>query len=156
MHLEARSKLKKIRQELDAMNLERVDPKQKKKKEKPDPQSVQSFPTLSTAGGDKKAGKSQYIVLVGDPNNLYKTRNIKRSMSQILCIDLHGMSKTEALSKLDEHLPQWIDIAMRGSYPFVIPVKIICGKGSQTLSEAVAEWIRRKKEVSNAPKDLLK
>ena len=156
VHLEARSKFKRIRQELDAMNLERIEPKQKNKKEKPAPQSMPSFSTLSTAGADKKAGKSQYIVLVGDPNNLYKTRNIKRSISQVICIDLHGMSKNEALSKLDEHLPQWIDVAMRGSYPFVIPVKIICGKGSQTLSEAVAEWIRKKKEVSNAPKDLVK
>ena len=66
------------------------------------------------------------------------------------------MSKNEAVSKLDEHLPHWIDVAMRGSYPFVFPVKIICGKGSQTLSEAVAEWIRKKNEVSNAPKDLVK
>ena len=156
VHLEARSKFKRIRQELDAMNLERVEPKQKNKKEKPAPQSMPSFSTLSTAGADKKAGKSQYIVLVGDPNNLYKTRNIKRSMLQILSIDLHGMSKNEAVSKLDENLPNWIDIAMRGSYPFVIHVKIVCGKGSQMLSEAVAKWIRKKKEVSNAPKDLVK
>ena len=156
VHLEATVKFRKIRRELDAMNLERVEPKQKNKKETPAPQSMPSFLTLSTAGGDKKAGKSQYIILVGDPNNLYKTRNIKRSMSEIPSIDLHGMSKNEAVSKLDENLPHWIDIAMRGSYPFVIPVKIVCGKGSQTLSEAVAEWIRKKKEVSNAPKDLVK
>ena len=96
VHLEARSKFKRIRQELDAINLERVEPKQKSKKAKRVPLSVSSVPNLSTAGSNKKTGKSQYIVLVGDPNNLYKTRNIKRSISQILCIDLHGMSKNEA------------------------------------------------------------
>ena len=76
VHLEATVKFRKIRRELDAINLERLPSKQKKKKTKPDPLSVSSVQNLSTAGNDKKAGKSQYIVLVGDPNNLYKTRNI--------------------------------------------------------------------------------
>ena len=157
VHLEAASKFRKIRQELDAMNLERVEPKQKQRKTKADHHPTDLIP-LSSSSFDsigKKAGKSQYIVLVGAPENLYKTRNIKRSLPQILSIDLHGMSKSEAISKLDNNLPLWFDTAMRGSYPFVVPVKIICGKGSQTLSEAVAEWIRKKKEVSNAPKDLV-
>ena len=156
VHLEAAEKFRKIRQELDAMNLERVEPKQKQRKTKVDhPTDLISLSSSSFDSVGKKAGKSQYIVLVGAPENLYKTRNIKRSLPQIVSIDLHGMSKSEAISKLDNNLPQWIDTAMRGSYPFVVPVKIICGKGSQTLSEAVAKWIRKKKEVSNAPKDLV-
>ena len=80
---------------------------------------------------------------------MYKTRNHK--YSTVLSIDLHGMRVEEALTKLNNSLPIWIDTAMRGDHPWVIPVKIICGKGSQTLSEAVSEWIREKKSVSNAP-----
>ncbi|KAL3786721.1 hypothetical protein ACHAWO_013708 [Cyclotella atomus] len=36
--------------------------------------------------------------------------------------------------------------------PFVIRVKIVCGKGSHVLCEEVERWIKREKNVSNAPK----
>ena len=61
---------------------------------------------------------------------------------------MHASSKEQALTKLDESLPVLIGIAMKGSYPFVIQVKIICGGGSQTLAEAVATWIKGKKSSS--------
>eukprot|EP00985_Skeletonema_marinoi_P002238 scaffold905_cov135-Skeletonema_marinoi.AAC.1 len=42
---------------------------------------------------------------------------------------------------------------MRGDYPFVIPVTIICGAGGQVLSESevVEQWIR---DNERAPPDL--
>ena len=67
-------------------------------------------------------------------------------------IDLHGLTKKQALSKLNESLPVWSEIAMKGAYPFVIQVKIVCGGGSQVLSEAVQDWIRQNKNGANAPK----
>ncbi|KAL7540296.1 hypothetical protein ACHAXR_010011 [Thalassiosira sp. AJA248-18] len=42
---------------------------------------------------------------------------------------------------------------MRGEYPWVIPVDIVCGGGSQILSEAVKAWIRNNRQVANRPKN---
>jgi DNA-nicking Smr family endonuclease len=90
---------------------------------------------------------------VGDVGSLYKTQ---KSSSHIPgntpALDLHGHTKDEALATLDENLNGWVETAMQGSYPFVIQVKIICGCGSQTLSEVVEKWIKSKSNVSNAPK----
>ena len=72
--------------------------------------------------------------------------------SKKVTIDLHGLTKDEALSKLDECLPKWVDIAMKGEHLWVIPVNIVCGGGNQILSEAVEAWIRQNTKVSNAPK----
>jgi len=44
-------------------------------------------------------------------------------------------------------------VAMKGKYPWVIPVKVVCGGGSQ-LSEAVENWIKRNDHVANAPKNI--
>ena len=67
-------------------------------------------------------------------------------------IDLHGCTKDQALSKLDEALVDWVDTAMKGEYPWVMPVEIGCGGGNQILSEVVEGWIRARKNVANAPK----
>ena len=64
------------------------------------------------------------------------------------------ISTHEALHRLDEGLPAWIDTAMRSDYPFVIPVDIICGGGSQILSEVVETWIRKNRQVANRPKSV--
>ena len=69
-------------------------------------------------------------------------------------IDLHSLTVDKALAKLDESLPTWVDVAMKGEYPWVIPVKIVCGGGSQLLSEAVENWIKKNDQVANAPKSL--
>ena len=108
-----------------------------------------------TTGLGGKAGKSHYIVQIGEVRNLYKTSKKPISRApQAISIDLHGVTKTEALQLLDKKLPQWHDLAMSGSYPFVIPVELICGCGNQILSEAVEGWIRGNEKVSNAPKKL--
>ena len=92
--------------------------------------------------------------------NLYKsTKPSKRRKStqvshQNTTVDLHGLSKSDALDTLDAFLPQWIDVAMRGEYPWVIPVVIVCGKGSQSLSEVVEDWIKGNERVANAPKNM--
>jgi hypothetical protein len=46
-------------------------------------------------------------------------------------------------------------MAMKSDYPFVVSVTIVCGKGSQVLSEAVGAWIKKNKKVANAPKWML-
>lgn len=61
--------------------------------------------------------------------------------------------KAEALDKVNECLPQWVDAAMKGEYPWVIPVTIVCGGGHQILSEVVDTWIRENENVPNAPRD---
>ena len=67
-------------------------------------------------------------------------------------IDLHGFTKDEALERLNLSLVEWVDAAMHGSYPWVIPAVIVCGGGNQILSETVENWIRDNKNVANAPK----
>ena len=91
--------------------------------------------------------------------NLYKTAKPsaarKQSSGHISReVDLHGCTKEEALAKLDECLPEWVDAAMKGEYPWVIAVRVVCGGGSQTLAETVEGWIRQSPNVSNAPKNL--
>ncbi|KAL7543488.1 hypothetical protein ACHAWF_007400 [Thalassiosira exigua] len=67
-------------------------------------------------------------------------------------LDLHGFTREEALYKLNASLPDWVDDAMKGEYPWVVLVNIVCGGGSQILSEAVEKWIKQTGNVSNAPK----
>jgi len=161
-----RTKFFSIRQRLNAMNLECMKPKSKKRSSKtvpPIPQSVDNPPTSGEGG---KAGKSHVFVQVGEESNLYKTskplsnRSNQRSSSRIsatnkaIVIDLHGLSKKAALAKLDKALPVWIDLAMQGGYPFVRTVKIVHGGGNQVLEEVVASWIRQNRQVANAPKSM--
>ena len=137
------------------MNSERTPPKKKIPKPKPEldstTTSVIDNPPTDGLGG--KAGKS----------NLYNTtkptargNQSSRSSAQKSCsmLDLHGLAVDEALAKLDESLPTWVDAAMKGEYPWVIPVKIVCGGRSQLLSEAVETWIKKTDQVANAPKNL--
>ena len=161
VHEEAEEAFKSIRQRLNNLHLERSQPKAKKARKQT--VSMQSAPSIH-AGLEDKAVTSQFIIHVGEVTNLYKsTKPSKRDHlkwkqqgnGSLISIDLHGMTKGAALRKLDEQLHQWIDIAMRGEYPWVIPVVIICGKGSQTMSEAVEGWIKGNEKVANAPKHLL-
>lgn len=73
-------------------------------------------------------------------------------MQALYTLDLDGKNREQALTALNEHLPSWIETAMVMEDPFVIHVEIICGKGSQALCEEVERWIKREKNVSNAPK----
>jgi len=155
---EAEPTFKEIRQRLNAMNLERTKPKQKKIQSKANkPVEVVDNPV----GDDQllgKAGKTQFIIQVGEVSNLYKTTKHSsggrgRRQDDIM-IDLHGLTADEAVYRLDKHLPDWIEIVMKGTYPFVIPVKIVCGGGSQILAEVVENWIKQNDHVANAPKNM--
>jgi len=154
---EAQPLLKSIRQRLNSLNIERTLPKQKRSSQKKSKATVAPIWNPSTTGIGGKAGKSHVVVQVGESCNLYKTmKRPAHSLQQQkpIVTDLHGLTKEEALSTLNSSLPQWTDIAMKGSYPFVIPVKIVCGGGSQVLSEAVENWVRQTGNVCNAPKNL--
>jgi DNA-nicking Smr family endonuclease len=153
---EAEPIFKVIRQRLNNLSLEKKSPKARRfsdKKRDESPTSVVYNPDTFGLGG--KAGKTSYTVNVGQVENLYISikRNSKKCISrQNAMIDLHGCTKDQALSKLDEALVDWVDTAMKGEYPWVMPVEIVCGGGNQILSEVVEGWIRARKNVANAPK----
>eukprot|EP00574_Skeletonema_japonicum_P007120 CAMPEP_0201726926 /NCGR_PEP_ID=MMETSP0593-20130828/10527_1 /ASSEMBLY_ACC=CAM_ASM_000672 /TAXON_ID=267983 /ORGANISM="Skeletonema japonicum, Strain CCMP2506" /LENGTH=492 /DNA_ID=CAMNT_0048218521 /DNA_START=79 /DNA_END=1554 /DNA_ORIENTATION=- len=102
----------------------------------------------SNVGIGNSPGQIMFPIVVGNVDDLYKSskRSSGRRHSQSkngtrrLSIDLHGCTTGEALEKLNESLPRWIDSAMRGSHPFVEVVDIITGSGKQILSEAVEGW----------------
>jgi len=152
---EARPQFKQIRHRLNNLMLER------QAKSKPNSVNMRKNGPLSSSmvanpfdeGIGGKAGNSHYMIHVGEVQNLYKSSKVsKNSQSALLTLDLHGCTRQDALIKLDESLVVWIDAAMQGSYPFVQPVMIVCGCGSQILSETVHTWIRSNNKVSNAPK----
>ena len=154
---EAEPTFKEIRQRLNALSLERTKPKQKKIQSKVAKLEVVDNPLVDDQLGGK-AGKTQFIIQVGEVSNLYKTTKPSsagrgRRQDDIM-IDLHCLTAEEAVSRLDKHLPTWIEIAMKGTYPFVIPVKIVCGGGSQILAEVVENWIKQNDHVANAPRNM--
>mmetsp|Transcript_11953 Transcript_11953/g.22147 ORF Transcript_11953/g.22147 Transcript_11953/m.22147 type:complete len:536 (-) Transcript_11953:192-1799(-) len=159
IHEEAQPQFKQIRQRLNNLSIERSRPKVKSRRPKFVPPLLKTyFPHSTGLGG--KAGKSHYVVQVGEVQNLYKTSKPRRGIQasatspRAFSIDLHGLTKAEASDLLNEKLPQWNDSAMSGSYPFVMPIEIICGCGNQILSEAVEQWIKINEKVSNAPKNI--
>ena len=159
--VEAEPIFKDIRKKLNEMNLKCIKKKTRSPRAiqtKHVPAVVQPVNNPPEDGIKGKAGKTQFIVNVGETSNLYNKSTTKptsagsgRRQDDIM-IDLHGFTSKEALSKLDESLPSWIETAMKGTYPFVIPVKIVCGGGSQTLAEVVEKWIKQNDNVANAPK----
>jgi len=157
---EAEPTFKEIRQRLNAMNLERTKPKQRSSPSKVNQSAVEILDNPLDDGQllGGKAGKTQFIIQVGEVSNLYKTTKPSvagrgRRQDDIM-IDLHGLTADEAVCRLDKHLPSWIETAMKGTYPFVIPVKIVCGGGSQILAEVVENWIKQNDNVANAPKNM--
>ena len=70
-----------------------------------------------------------------------------------ILVDLRGMFKKEALNKMNECLPKWVQIAQRGLHRWVIPVKIICGGGNQLSSEVAESWVKETDQVAKAPKN---
>ena len=77
---------------------------------------------------------------------------VSRKISQVATLDLHGCSGGEAEEMHCKSLREWIDEAMKGEYPFVISVNIVCGGGSHVLSDLVARFIRDTPQVANRPK----
>ena len=154
---EAEPMFKSIRQMLNNLTLERKRPKTKQSpiNLKRDNSTTSILYSSITIGLGGKAGKSSYTVNVGQVDNLYKSskRNYvtSKTSKQRICFDLHGCSHDQAVQRLDKELIDWVDTAMKGEYPWVIPVDIICGGGNQILSETVETWIKSKTYVSNAP-----
>jgi len=152
---EVAPQFEQIRQRLNALNLTCTPPKVKKGKKKLPASPVDvTLPLVhNTEGVGGKVGVPFYAVHVGAPENLYNTKkNTSLQGQKPISIDLHGLTKQQAISELDAKLPQWIDVAMRGSCPWVILVVIICGGGNQILSEAVDGWIKCNENVAKAPK----
>ena len=151
---EAEPLFKNIRQNLNNLTLERRRPKTRIfKSRQVSPVSVVHNPASFGLCG--KAGKSSYAVNVGQVENLYisSKRNPNSIVSkQRAFVDLHGCTRDHAVQRLDNALVDWVDTAMKGEYPWVIPVDIICGGGNQILSETVEKWIKSKTHVAIAPK----
>jgi len=153
---EAAPQFERMRQKLNVLNLACTPPKVKTRRKKfpvaiaPLPLSVCTNPNGDGTGG--KAGVPFYAVHVGAAENLYNTKKYSLQGQKSISIDLHGLTKEQALIDLDAKLPEWIDSAMRGAYPFIIPVVIICGGGNQILSETVDQWIKCNENVAKAPK----
>ena len=158
---ELRPQLKVIRDKLTALSLQKSLPGSgrlhniaKREKENVSIESTESVSKEDSYCG--KEGKSFYPVLVGEVTHLYKTSKLSlrksKPFQRITTLDLHGCSKDEALEMLQKGLHEWVDEAMKGEHPFVIPVNIICGGGNQILSEVVAQFIRDNPQVANRPR----
>ncbi len=146
--------LKDIRTKLNDLTLQKAAPKVRKpssRKKKGHTQPLMTLTNDNCFGG--KAGQVAYPILVGETASLYKTQKPSSAKKKLVTLDLHGLTKEEALEKLDGSLPAWVDTAMKGEYPWVIPVNVICGGGSQVLSDVVKEWIRTNRQVANRPKN---
>ncbi len=150
---ELRPQLQPIRRKLDSLTLQCQLPKQKKGVKVISHDDKENIGNFANSLG-AKAGKTVYPILVGLESNLYSSSKVSRSRKAI-SLDLHGLSNKQALKTLQESLPQWVDTAMKGEHPWVIPVNVICGGGSQELSEVVSAWIRRESQVANRPKSLM-
>ena len=151
---EAQPKLAEIRKKLNDLNIKRNKPKEKSKevaKLHETKQPDDSDAIMAELGS--KAGRSSFVVNVGEVTNLYKTSKYfkHKPIQPTIILDLHGHSTEHALAILNENLSSWIAKAMGGAYPFVIQVEIVCGKGNQVLSEVVERWIKCQKQVANAP-----
>jgi len=148
--------LKDIRTRLNDLSIQKVAPKVKHNKVRRKHElCVPAVEVVSLQKGfGGKAGKVVYPVLVGEITNLYKTsKSVLRT--RLIVIDLHGSSRDEALENLNSDLTLWMDTAMKGDYPWVVPVDIICGGGSQLLSDVVKDWIQANRNVANRPKGFI-
>jgi len=160
LHEEVEPRLKEIRTRLNSLDLERQPRKQKKKNKRKmkKTKEIVNYQMLPNPGIGGKAGKPHFIVQVGEVQNLYMTTkpsamSSRTSQCSTSILDLHGCTREEALIRLNESLKVWVDTAMQGSYPFVIPATIVCGCGNQILSETVQEWIKATRNICNAPKN---
>jgi uncharacterized membrane protein YheB (UPF0754 family) len=158
LHQEMQPRLKEIRMKLNTLSLERQSPKSRKKKSKKSMKEEANHQIVADTGVGGKAGKPYFVVQVGEEQYLYKTHKSSAHTSQnsprnIPTLDLHGCTREEAAVKLNESLKVWVETAMKGSYPFVITAEIVCGCGSQVLSETVQTWIKSTSQVRNARKN---
>jgi len=117
LHEEVEHQLKEIRMRLNSLDLERQPPKNKRKNyRKKTKVNIERQTILPKSGVGGKAGKSCFVVQVGEIQNLYNTTKSsqRNSSGHASTLDLHGCTKGEAIAKLDESLKIWVDAAMRG------------------------------------------
>lgn len=149
-------KLKHIRDKLTALTLFKTPPKDRSKgitrAKENDLPGLANLSLNDTLDGGGKAGNIRYPILVGESTNLYKAHQLLSRGKGTITLDLHGCTRDKAQCILRESFQEWIDIAMRGEYPFVIAVDIICGSGKQVISELVAQFIRDNYQVANRPR----
>jgi len=159
LHEEMQPRLREIRLKLNNLNIQRQPPKSKhkvgRKCAKEEPIGHDALPRSDVGG---RAGRHHFVVQVGEVQNLYKTTKssalaLHQSQSSVPTLDLHGCTREEAIARLNESLEEWVVTAMKGHDPFVITAVIVCGCGSQVLSETVQEWIKSTSQVRNAPKN---
>ena len=149
---EADPKFRLIRQELNALNLIKQQPKPKiQTKLRLQVMTSSAFnPKFDGLGG--KTGKSHFVVNTGEVTNLYKWSKSSNQPLAMSTIDLHGCSPEEAMTRLDAGLKDGNELAMLGSYPFVHLVTVVFGGGGQVLRDEVEKWASRNQNVCNAPK----
>merc|ERR1712194_550279 len=153
VHEEVQPRLKRIRTRLNALDLERQSPKQRRKIKRKKTVEGANLPLLPNVAVGGKGGRPSFLVRVGEENNLHHTTRLPLQHGPCHpVLDLHGFTREEALVKLEESLKVWVTTAIQGSYPFVMPATIICGCGNQILSETVQKWIKSTKNICNAPK----
>ena len=155
---ELHPKLKAIRDKLKSQSLQRTLPKQRKqatKKKNIDKENISNISFQPVKFGPKP-GKAVYPILVGEASNLFKVPQLRRlkSKQRAIQLDLHGCTKAKALKMLEQGLKEWVELAQKGEYPFIISVDIICGGGSEVLSELVAQFVRENAQVANRPRGL--
>ena len=160
LHEEVQPRLREIPMKLNTLDIKRQPPKSKNKSgmkctPKEEPIGHDALPRSGVGG---RAGRHHFVVQVGEVQNLYKTTKSStlashQSQSSVPTLDLHGCTREEAIARLNESLEEWVVTAMKGYDPFVITAIIVCGCGSQVLSETVQEWIKSTSQVRNAPKN---
>jgi hypothetical protein len=96
LHEEMQPRLREIRMKLNVLNIERQPPTSKskvgRKCAKEDPIDHDALPRSGVGG---KAGRSNFVVQVGEVQNLYKTTKSSvlashQSQSSVPTLDLHG------------------------------------------------------------------
>ena len=150
---EVDAKFKDIRTRLGSLVLKNMRPKDKDKSalRKRDSSGIKLDLPPEGVGG--KAGKVLFPLLVGEVENLYvSTKKGNKQNLITLSVDLHGCSGEDAIKILDRQLPSWVYTAHMGVHPFLIKIDVVCGGGNQVLSEHVAQWVRKNKQVANRPK----
>lgn len=146
--VEAGDLFRKRRQELQALELVRAMPKERSSSTLALPPMLPvDVPPSDGLGG--KVGRTSFLIRVGETSNLYLTTKTRASVACTL--DLHRLSRDQALMRLDDCLPQWMEDAMHSVHPFVITVRLVVGCGNQILADCVEAWIRGHKNVGNAP-----
>ena len=131
---EADKQFREIRKILNDTSLERMVPKDKSKP-KPAPSVMPAPDPPSDIAIAPKAGKSSILIRVGEASNLFNTAKPRakgrgcppQPPRLVKDVNLHGSTRDRALTKLERRLPKWIDTIMKGKYPFLIQVKIVCG-----------------------------